>query len=1223
MARPYTCELESEPETVLAVLEAWLVDVGKANDNGQLHDDSDSKDGFYGLQDALDSLPQLRGMTLGRAVCLLATAPAWSPIKGDDSGNWIKLRSLEERVQGVVEDEYVISAGSEGVMLTDLLELSTAKEGLLDAARESEAERLTLLTEIVESSARIGLDYTTQKAVPLEAATTTRRLLTAVTLESCMIEAAASSSDDLAETRAPSAAASSSGGDFGVIGSGAFPPAAFDASGWSSPGNPWLLCSDQFAGYAHPAGRGRDAHRDMLRGRSLSPGALSWHAPVWDVGTIGITSVARRARSCSPRTRAYHSEQHGGPPRQKAVVCRAWKICSKVCDLLKTSTLPKAADGSVSALSLFQAADYETRRECMGSVQYFMRQISGLPSSSAHESHLVADSVNMRVRLATRTEQLVSALEEIMLSSEGFWPGWPQRLKSLRFTPKIRQLFGRQWDADDEDKVDSHGQYRLLKEAVETSQLLELVANEDGYEFVQVRSTYDLLRDEMESVLQTNSKAVAMFKHEQEVPLAWVLTQQRVVDLLSRLEMDDRSEAMEDLRTAIVGSAKFELDTAGMSVRKKHSLLAGRLPLPQVDEQHYEADSSTAPNDSGDEAESEARMSSPVAKAFTTTSTVPAERWQTMRRQDRIAMLLNEEHKKAPKRSSHWERGATGETWGRRHQKNSCWEAPCRYADVKKLRELLDFYFQSFNLQHNRLLMALVQGHRDAMLAREEDEEQAFWKRAPHTSRRRPHAHAAPRRGYLQSTGRRPIFTLEDMKLLPRIAHMLAHHDNNDDTWRLFREALEDSSWKRCLRVRDRQSVWADRRAEPTFEMTYLPELRFIEVAAGASHRPEVQALTRPTDDPCEPMRKLPDNVLSVVSYTISSDLSNPASPKAEKLKDEMWPKELEAASAWPVRMQKIRRQVLLYNPDIICLQGIQSIDFQDRCSEWDDGWFQIDPVHEQNHLVHLYRELCTKNYGVAWAPIMHVPDCARVALGNAIFWRRSRWQLDAIDHVMPSAACVQLLSRSSNTRIVVASCKSAATLCRDWGDFTEDDVAGHFEMLHTCEASLVRRAAKIGALALWCGDLGGSSDWLKKGLAPLRLQSAAVQDSVHGDQLMRWRSATKAILKDEPWSMALKDSNGVNSNITTDLILHSPGMQGLAALGGFELEYKKLSHLLRDGYPSDHLMQCAVLEYRSAGSPVCSDDEASSSDSDGLQAPLQGAWAQPRAKTSESTRFQ
>lgn len=51
-------------------------------------------------------------------------------------------------------------------------------------------------------------------------------------------------------------------------------------------------------------------------------------------------------------------------------------------------------------------------------------------------------------------------------------------------------------------------------------------------------------------------------------------------------------------------------------------------------------------------------------------------------------------------------------------------------------------------------------------------------------------------------------------------------------------------------------------------------------------------------------------------------------------------------------------RQLQLYGADVICVQGLQSIGFSERCSETQVAWFSCEDEPTSNHLVHLYREL-------------------------------------------------------------------------------------------------------------------------------------------------------------------------------------------------------------------------------------------------------------------------
>merc|ERR1719362_589841 len=152
----------------------------------------------------------------------------------------------------------------------------------------------------------------------------------------------------------------------------------------------------------------------------------------------------------------------------------------------------------------------------------------------------------------------------------------------------------------------------------------------------------------------------------------------------------------------------------------------------------------------------------------------------------------------------------------------------------------------------------------------------------------------------------------------------------------------------------------------------------------------------------------MPSHAVSVISYSVSSDLSHCQSPKMHDVDIGTFD---PVILTWESRQQKIRRQLLMYDADIICIQGLQSIGNATRCSESEPGWFVCEDEPTSNHLVHLYRSLSTDNYGVVFAPTLNQPGSEVICLGNAIFWKRSRWQMQKHWSCHKSSICAELLS--------------------------------------------------------------------------------------------------------------------------------------------------------------------------------------------------------------------
>merc|ERR1712187_876873 len=102
----------------------------------------------------------------------------------------------------------------------------------------------------------------------------------------------------------------------------------------------------------------------------------------------------------------------------------------------------------------------------------------------------------------------------------------------------------------------------------------------------------------------------------------------------------------------------------------------------------------------------------------------------------------------------------------------------------------------------------------------------------------------------------------------------------------------------------------------------------------------------------------------------------------------------------------------------------------------------------------------------------MALPGSETIVLGNAVFWKRSRWELTRHFAFGMGDACVELVSRVGGPRILACSMKAAATYASDWGDATIAK-AELLEPVCTVAAGLTEEAVRSGAQVLWCGDFG------------------------------------------------------------------------------------------------------------------------------------------------------
>merc|ERR1712070_291418 len=121
-------------------------------------------------------------------------------------------------------------------------------------------------------------------------------------------------------------------------------------------------------------------------------------------------------------------------------------------------------------------------------------------------------------------------------------------------------------------------------------------------------------------------------------------------------------------------------------------------------------------------------------------------------------------------------------------------------------------------------------------------------------------------------------------------------------------------------------------------------------------------------------------------------------------------------------------------------------------------------------------------NYGVVFAPTLKLPGSGVMCFGNAIFWKRSRWQL-AHRRTIPSAAvCAEFTSKLFSQVVLVASCKVAATYAADWGD--ETSVSEMVQPTLSTQEAIGESVRLRNVQPVWCGDFGCELEPLIQGLS-------------------------------------------------------------------------------------------------------------------------------------------
>eukprot|EP00927_Polykrikos_kofoidii_P064529 TRINITY_DN5981_c0_g1_i3.p1 TRINITY_DN5981_c0_g1~~TRINITY_DN5981_c0_g1_i3.p1 ORF type:complete len:1277 (+),score=236.88 TRINITY_DN5981_c0_g1_i3:82-3831(+) len=711
-------------------------------------------------------------------------------------------------------------------------------------------------------------------------------------------------------------------------------------------------------------------------------------------------------------------QQERTPERQAEV--RRFRICSVVARLL---TYPPQeviecmdSDGSVHVEKLFEVAPAFSR-QMFGTASVVIRAIV------ATRMRIVdADEESQTVRLKSPAECLRMHAELLL---ERVPATQPMRLDELLEHSAIRHFLQLYSAAELEGtglsdliearaESDKKSSLPFLRQALSQSDLLEIVDDEDGKVGEAVtRSPERLLGRVFERIMESDERAKLTLGREQEVAVSWILEHPWMLRALDRAQLPSGEASLEALHNFLETSKEYMLDDPCLCVRPRRNCSFKGGVVAQA--------ANTVSTTLGLVGSGNVRAGSASSRSSSAAS---------VRGGGALA-------------TASWGRGAGRVAWDRSDPRA---RVPSQ-KDAKAFRDLVKFYFDEFNLQHVRPLIVILQAQRNGGVR------------------------AARHVGYLRGSGQRPTFTVSNLRAIPRLAQLLDRYPQ-DAAACLLAAALQGQEGL-PVRLSSNRGSGAPRGAwaapSPRIELTYVPNLRFIESIRDG---PEVKALVDSGPSPLEPLA-LPPHAFSVLSYSVSSDISHNQSPKTSDLLEDIMDGKLDPnVVTWEYRQQRIKRQLLAYSPDIICLQGLQSVGFADRCSEVEPSWFTCDDEPASNHLVHLYRQLSKENYGVAFAPTMKQPGSNVACFGNAIFWKRSRWQLVQRFGVQSSAIFVELASRLKGPRLLVCCSKPAASYARDWGDsVTDDELAESFLGVLEVLAEASDRRLRGGPRLLWCGD--------------------------------------------------------------------------------------------------------------------------------------------------------
>jgi len=457
-----------------------------------------------------------------------------------------------------------------------------------------------------------------------------------------------------------------------------------------------------------------------------------------------------------------------------------------------------------------------------------------------------------------------------------------------------------------------------------------------------------------------------------------------------------------------------------------------------------------------------------------------------------------------------------------------------RGRDVTELSKLLSFYFQPFNLQHIRMFSSLVQ----EQLSRE-------------SSRWPP-------------SDWRPSFSMEDLLALPRLSKHLGKYHSTKAKLQVLRKALSESGSQET--DASRAFVSSPLHLEEGDEdgaklvLTYEPKLRHI---VGPGGRFPVNSKLKTLLDfeigSHTSVNPPPPNMLLALSFSVASELSSCETRRGPAICKAIESGSLDSTFVtWEARLQQLKRQLLYYRADIMCLQALQCASSSGRCSEDSGSWFTEDEaIAKGNHLSHLYKELEKANYGVAYAPTVQLSE--NLSVGNAVFWNRSRWKMERHFEVQGgSAVCVQLASRVGGARILACSAKPEQTFLLEKGQgVTNEQLVEPLQSISRC---LQKEAGLAEAVPILCGDFG--------------CEPEVLQPALTASSPLTWQSACSDVLGKEPWTSASWHSCGK----TVDYVLHDQRLKALAVLDGRPGSADTVE-LLRAGFPSDHLLMLVALE--------------------------------------------
>lgn len=400
---------------------------------------------------------------------------------------------------------------------------------------------------------------------------------------------------------------------------------------------------------------------------------------------------------------------------------------------------------------------------------------------------------------------------------------------------------------------------------------------------------------------------------------------------------------------------------------------------------------------------------------------------------------------------------------------------------VRKLREILDFYMHPFSIQHNALLR--------------HGAEQGSW--------------AWPLKRLASQLPRvEVILAPVDLSLMPRLLQALCEEPGE------YMEIVSNVLTK-----------------QPLVKPRYTPDFRMPVVRSSESWVPKHFAANY------EERPQIPDDAAVILSYNLLckqgpdhlalQSSGTEAFLRAPRLARQRW-------------RFRVMRQLVAYQPDIICLQHVEAELSSPFCSRT-EGMTGPVKLAKGGHLLNEIIKKLEEDFD--WCAAPGSTDWA-----NAVFWKCSKWCLQNWDGFEGNMQVSLVPAMAMTDREPLTIGNMAAQCEKDFGENLESMQA----MLPPWESASVLCAAS----GIDISD--GARDILKK-------------------KGLQFRSAHKEVLGHElPWTEIVDDQLRCSDGVW----IREP-LTALAVLDGHKPHRNATGEICRQTMPADHLLSLVVVQSR------------------------------------------